>query len=301
MEELRERIIAVVKNQPGIGARGIARLLNVKKQVINHVLYSNKELFYHDNNYGWHIMELEEGTFTDRIIEKFNVPNELAEISSESFNLISNWDDAHGHTQNQIPYITRTGRTIYCDSQSEVLMLNYLEENDLVRELGGQTKNIYYTGPNGALHSYYPDIFALLKDNTVAVIEVKALNAMSYHKNLEKYNSLEDYCNRNGYRYTMIDPQHDFMTCEEFEQMEFAPGLDEVLLERMNRNYLSSFNTEDVKHWYNELGEGFTKEEFRLMVHSFIICYDWHNLYQHNFNVYNRPVIYRNGLIEEIR
>lgn len=50
------------------------------------------------------------------------------------------------------------------------------------------------------------------------------------------------------------------------------------------------FDDSDVAEWYAKYGEGYTKREFLLQVHSLVLYYEWYNFYTHGFQVYTRPV-----------
>ena len=64
----------------------------------------------------------------------------------DEFNNLAYWKYCTSPSQgaHADKFITKSGNTIICDSKSECMMLEYLEDNCLVLELGGQNICIPY-------------------------------------------------------------------------------------------------------------------------------------------------------------
>ena len=177
-------------------------------------------------------------------------------------------------------------------------MCEYLRDNNLALEYGGQALNIVFDTPFQRGRNYYPDLAILTVNNRVAIIEVKPATHMDNFENVYKYRSLADYCEKNGYEYMMVDPSRDFMTYEELRDMKVCPGLL-AFFEDWNqkpdtedRPY-KHFDDTDVEEWYVQFGQGYSRDDFRLQVHSLVIRFKWYNKPESSglFSAYNRPVV----------
>ena len=179
-------------------------------------------------------------------------------------------------------------------------LLNYLKEHDLVLDIAGQSLCIKYDSAFLNGKDYYPDIVFLTKDHHIAIIEVKASSAMDQHMNMEKCEALEDYCDRYGYEYMMVDPDNSFMTFEELRDMPVNSDLLDIFrimeeikeeIENDPKEPYLKFDDNDVKEWYKKYGTGMTKKQFLLQVHSLVAYYDWYNFFSNGFLAYSRPVL----------
>ncbi|WP_288221626.1 sigma factor-like helix-turn-helix DNA-binding protein [uncultured Clostridium sp.] len=62
----------------------------------------------------------------------------------------------------------------------------------------------------GTIHSYYPDIFFVLNDGRAVVVEVKSMFDMPLERNIEKYNALKNFCDKNGFGVLYTDSRNSF-------------------------------------------------------------------------------------------
>lgn len=296
MSRIGEKVRRLLTNHPdGLTARQMATLLDESKSEINSFLYYDSD-FSKDANNVWTISNSQSYCATDPVLQKLNNYENAVFVSQEDFDNLCDWSVCCNHSDDarKIKYTTKTGNIIFCDSKSEYLMLSYLEGNDLVIACGGQSLPIRYDSEFRTGRTYYPDIVALTKDNHIAMIEVKPLDAMSYHINLYKYTALQQYCEEHGYTYMMIDPDNEYMTFDDLRDMPMPTTLyflsDDIRDTSKKRGVPDYFDVETVDKWYAEYGEGITKKKFYLMIHSLIINYGWHNKFKHGFSVYTEPV-----------
>ncbi len=311
-------IISYLIDHPGSTAREIARYLGVEKTEVNSCLYK------HPNDFGsvgisWFVRnpvvsqeemisqpQYEE---TDPVLLKLQNRDSAAEFSVSDFETLvgSNPMISPGSLIPSIEFEIWcgpwAGSQLSCDSNLEVKMLKYLQENDIVLAVGGQTVCVPYDTSFRSDIKYFPDIILLTRDCHIAFIEVKPAESMSYHKNLKKYEALADFCKRQGYAYMMIDPDNGFMTVEELKELPVIPELLQTFncMEREKQSIHEShsekpylyFDKDDVKCWYNNFGRNrrnIRKKDFILQIHSLIINYGWYNLFWHGFRTYSRPV-----------
>jgi hypothetical protein len=101
--------------------------------------------------------------------------------SRQEFTLLADWRYGRSFNDDAIVYVLPNGNEIQCDSKSEVLLLDYLINNQLTLEIGGQELYIPYDTAFKSERFYYPDVVVLTKDYRIAIIEVKPVTAMSYH------------------------------------------------------------------------------------------------------------------------
>ncbi len=292
---LWEDILCVLLDHPeGIKARDIADILGLDKKTVNSCLYSNQDIFEIDDAYKWFAREEfddDDEDYDDPVLQKLNNVEEAEYFSLDEFNSLANWGVclSPGDVTTKYYHITRSHNIIECDSKSEVAMWEYLENNDLIISGGGQKLRIPYETAFRSDVSYYPDMVVLTKLNHIAIIEVKAATAMDNHSNMEKYAGLEEYCREHGYEFMMIDPDHGFMTYDELRDLRVNPKILELFEEHDDDSYFH-FDKDDVAEWYEEFGDGQSKKEFELMVHSCVIYYYWFNKFKNGFEVTNRPV-----------
>ncbi len=298
--DIGEKIKKVLRaSDKGMSARDIANKIGSTRGCVNSYLYAHTDEFEKDasyvplwtirgTNYYKNAMEL------DPVILKLQNREGARIFSQKDFDNLADWENGKAYI-GDYPYKTESGKTINCDSSSEVLLLEYLEENGLVQDVGGQALNIRYDTAFRTGCSYKPDIVAFLRDGHIAVFEVKPTSAMDNHKNIEKYRSLAKYCEEQGFLYGMIDPAAGFTTFEELRDMPVCTELL-VMFEELNDKPHTSkkpykyFDDTDVEEWYQKYGSGWSKEQFKLHVHSLIIYYDWYSVSKHGFRVYSRPV-----------
>lgn len=315
---LENDVIYLLKKHPGGLRRSeIAMLLDIDKREVSTFMHSNKDKFYQDDDWYWRLRRPEQynvilptkettikkpkaeiAPFKDPIFSKLNNQSGAKTFSLSYFNSMADWSNgkSHGERKPVVKHKTSDGRIIECDSKYEEKFLDYLKRSKRVITYGGQSLCIKYDSCFREDLSYYPDIAFLTTDNHIAFVEIKPVENMSHHTNIEKYEALQAYCEFHGYTYMMIDPQKDFMTFDELEVMDVCDELEgwfDFLYDEYgnleNHKKEFNFNNNDVELWYSDIGDGYTKEEFRLMVHSLIIREGWFNKKKFGFDVYNYP------------
>jgi len=236
--------------------------------------------------------EEDEQEYDDEVLCKLNNIQDAKYYTLEEFNELADWRvcKSESDVHNKYSYTTKSGNYIECDSKSELKMWQYLEDNDLIIDGGGQKICIEYNSYFKTGLRYFPDMVVLTKLNHIAIIEVKAVTAMDYHKNIEKYKALIHYCEENGYEYMMIDPDHDFMSFNELLDFDLPIwGLFELFDCMDEDDEQVFFSQEDVDEWYEEYGEGYKKQDFYLAVHGLIAFFGWYNKYKNGFKFSNKP------------
>ena len=300
MADIGEKIKKVLNTSgKGISARDIANKIGSTRGSVNSYLYAHTDEFEKDDSYVplWTIRST---TYCENLLELDPVILKLQNregariFSQKDFDNLADWKNGKAYI-GDYQYKTESGRTIKCDSKSEIALLEYLEENGLVQDIGGQALQIRYDTAFRTGCSYKLDIVAFLHDGHIAVFEVKPTSAMDNHTNIEKYRSLAKYCEEQGFMYVMIDPAARFMSFEELRDMAVCTERL-VIFEKINDKPHTSkepykyFDDLDVEEWYQKYGSGWSKEQFKLHVHSLIIYYDWYNVSKHGFRAYSRPV-----------
>ena len=295
-----ELVEFLVKRPDGMKGRDIAKHLGYDKSEVNSCLYSNKDLFWQDDSYTWYLKEgkykkkdEEHDEYDDEVLSKLNNSEDAEYFTLEEFNELADWSEciSPGDVNSNLYYETQLGNVIECDSKNELILWEYLEDNDLIISGGGQQIPIEYKTRRGSEKNYYPDMVILTKHHHIAIIEVKPVNDMDYHINIAKYKALKQYCEERGYEYMMVDPENDFIS---FEELLDYPVIDDIIRIFEDNDGADSFyfNQEDVSEWYKLYGIGYTKKEFELMVHSCVAYYDWFNQSKHGFDVNNKTVKY---------
>lgn len=306
MKNLEKKIFKVLSEHPnGIKGSEIARIIGADKKEVNHFLTFDQDEYVRNDEYLW----LAKGgksskiktssipqTFSDAVLQKLNNREGAKKFTLKDFNAIADWSVCDTHNSDNTPvgtYKTKTGNRIDYDSATELKMLSYLDNSGVVEAMGGQNLCLPYSTAFTSEKYYYPDIIALTNDGYIAVIEVKPVTAMSYNIVLAKYDALADYCEENGYMYMMVDPDHDFMTFDELYDLKIDSDLFEIFEEFEKQRSKSKnpirFDADDVNEWYEDIGEGYTKTEFNIMVHSCIIYFDWYNKKKNGFNCSSEP------------
>ena len=293
-EELEIQKILRLNHPLGISAKDVGSQIGISKHEINSYIYKNLKLFSRGKIKNSWIMCAE----TDSFMQKLQNREDAKCFSRENFDAIADWSYGKSHGNgNKNEYTTLCGNIIEYDSQYEKQLLEYLEENFLVKALGGQNLCIHYDREFMTNCSYYPDIAALTWDDHIAIIEVKPAAHMSNYKVLDKYDALENYCIKNGYMYVMVDPIQDYTTYEELQNADVQiPELQEFFEENcydIDTRNLVMFDTEDVNDWFEDYGYLYTDDidYFYLQVHTLIIQYGWYNKAEYGgFQVYNHPV-----------
>ena len=284
---LKDKIFAVLTEHPeGIKAPQIAKIIGIDKKTVSSFLAHKQDEYIMNDNWEW-IPAL------DPVIAKLNNRANAKKFTSKQFNALAKWSvcKAVDGTEKKGTYRTRTGNRIDYNSKYEPIMFEYLEEHNLVKEMGGQNLCIKYSSAFCDDKKYYPDIVALTSDNHIMIIEVKPAAMMSYHLNMEKYERMTEYCEEHGYIYAMLDPTENFMSYEELRDMPVHPELLDLFdgLVEQSEDGIVSFDKYDVDSWFDSIEPGCTKKAFYLMVHSLIIYYRWYNKSLFDFEVTSEP------------
>ena len=217
-------------------------------------------------------------------------------FTSDDFKSIADWKYGKTPSGNRsCRFRTSGGNVIECDSESEVRMLKYMERSGLFTDIGGQSLVIPYDSAFRFNLNYSPDIVALTKEGLILIAEVKPLIAMSYHMSIEKYSGLQEYCERNGFIYAMLDPENDYTTFEEFKVAEVPAAIKNLITPMEKKAVVSGkayfhFGKENVDEWYKSVKHEYNRTEFELYIHVLIIQKGWFNTFDRGFNVYSRPV-----------
>ena len=285
--DLKEKIFAVLAEYPeGIKAPQIAKIIGIDKKIVSSFLAHKQDEYIMNDNWEW-------VPAFDPLMVKLNNRANAKRFTSKQFNALANWSvcSAVDGTKKIGTYRTKTGNKIDYNSSYEPIMLEYLEEHNLVKEMGGQNLCIRYSSAFCDDKKYYPDIVALTADNHILILEVKPVTMMSYHLNMEKYERLSEYCEEHGYIYAMLDPTEEFMSYEELRDMPVHPELldlfDELVEE--SEDHVVSFDKYDVDDWFDSIEPGCTRKTFYLMVRSLIIYYGWYNKSLYDFEVTSEP------------
>lgn len=284
---LREKIFSILAEHPeGIKAPQIAKIIGIDKKIVSSFLAHKQDEYIMNDNWEW-------VPAFDPLMVKLNNRANAKRFTSKQFNALANWSvcSAVDGTKKIGTYRTKTGNKIDYNSSYEPIMLEYLEEHNLVKEMGGQNLCIRYSSAFSSNKKYYPDIVALTTDNQIMIIEVKPAEHMSRHTNMEKYEGLVEYCEEHGYIYAMLDPTRDFMSYEDLRDMRVDPELCDIfdeLVEESN-DHIVSFDKYDVSEWFDNIKPDCTEKEFELMVHSLIIYYGWYNKSLYDFEVTSEP------------
>lgn len=296
MSDISKKVLSILsRNKKGLKAKEIADLIGSTRKEVNHFLYYEQNEYKKIDGDIW----VKKNTFNlrdDPVLSKLKNIDNGKKFTLNYFRGIADW--RYGKSQSKYKpkgtYITKTGNKIDYDSKIELEIMEYLEDNDLVIEMGGQSLCLGYDSIFKDGKSYYPDLVVLTKDYRIAIIEIKPATAMSYHLNIEKYAALEEYCLENGYLYMMIDPALDYMTLDELEDLYVYDELIEIFDELESKKKKSKtpicFTDADVRKWYDDICFDDTKKDFDLMVHSLIVYYNWYNKYKNGFLVYSCPV-----------
>jgi len=232
------------------------------------------------------------------ILSKLQNQADAKKYSIDDFNKLADWKAGITYTGQKKPkkYITRTGNVICFDSENEKKIIEYLDRLDMVQCFGGQALRIPYSSYFAKNLSYYPDIVAFTNDSHIAIIEVKSITAMDYHKNVEKYFALRRFSEEHGYEYMMVDPKSDYMTIDELANRYCYPDLEEDFKDIAAhasvdpKHPFIHIDQKEIDQWYKIYGIGNDRTEIDLMVHSLVLRYNWYNTFQNGFSIYSRPV-----------
>ena len=302
MRNLGNKILTILRNNPkGLKAKDIAEQLGVTRKEVNQFLYYDQTEFVVTAAYTW----VKKGDTTtaskpaiDPVLAKLNNRTKAKVFSIVHFNAIANWKVCKSHSDKKPigTYRTKTGNLIDCDSKPELMLLEYLEKNNLVKAIGGQNLAVQYDTAFREGKDYYVDFVILTNDSHIAFIEVKNILAMSNHSNIEKYRGLKAYCETRGYEYMMIDPDYNYMTFDELSNLKVPTKLSNRIMSYL-RDLIGeeeSFLLEnsDVQILYEEFENQFSsKKEFELYLHAFVIQKGWYNKSRkYGFLVYEKPV-----------
>lgn len=294
------------KNSTGLKASEIAEKLNITRREVNQFLYYEQtdyvntgEPYYKwvkktgakpQSSYAASLIKK-----SDPVLSKLNNQGKAKVFTSRYFNALADWRVCKTHTGKKAigTYRTKTGNLIDYDSEPELQLLKYLNSSSLIAEIGAQNLEVSYDTAFRFDKPYYPDFIVLKKDGHIAIIESKSIMAMSYHKNIEKYNSLKNFCVARGYEYMMIAPDYNYMTFDELSKLRVPISISSQI-EAYLRNLLGQdgerlLEPSDVPILYEDFENVYDKKEFELYLHAFVIQKGWYNKYSNGFMVFEKP------------
>lgn len=229
----------------------------------------------------------------NEVFAKLKNRNKAKKFTKQEFKELADWRFGRSFNDDVIIYELPNGNEIQCDSKSEVLLLDYLIKHRLALEIGGQELYLKYDTAFRSGCYYYPDVVVLTKDYHIAVIEVKPVTAMSYHKNMEKYEALREYCEARGYEYMMVDPAHDYMTYDEMLKLRIPKAIENRIDAYLTNLYGEDgeclLEKNDINVLYEEFSDDYKKGEFELFLHALVIQRGWYNKFTNGFMVYETP------------
>lgn len=229
----------------------------------------------------------------DPVLAKLKNRNRARKYTLDDFNELADWSYCASFNEDGYIYTLPNGNQIECDSKSETKLLDYLTENKIAIAIGGQELLIKYSSAFRSDLDFYPDIVILTKDYHIAIIECKPVTAMSYHKNIEKYDALRDYCDENGYEYMMVDPDHDYTTYDEMLKMHIPKAIvdrvEAYLVDYLGKRRSCILDKDDIQILYEDFSDEYKKGEFSILMHALIIQKGWYNRYKNGFMVFENP------------
>ena len=115
-------------------------------------------------------------------------------------------------------------------SSYELHLMQMLDQSKNVQKWGSEKLIINYISPfDKSKHRYYPDFVVVLNDNSKYIIEIKPKNQTKppknsrnkkpqtllyeqtmYYLNVAKWSAAKKYCDRNGYKFLLLDESHLF-------------------------------------------------------------------------------------------
>lgn len=229
----------------------------------------------------------------DPVLSKLKNRNRARKFTLDDFNDLADWTYCTSFNEDGYIYTLPNGNRIECDSKSEIVLLDYLTENKIALAIGGQELCIKYSSAFRSGLDFFPDIVILTKDYHIAIIECKPVTAMSYHRNIEKYEALKVYCEENGYEYMMVDPDHDFITFDEMSKIHIPKAIvDRVegyLIEYLQRGNRCLLDKDDISVLYEDFSDEYKKGDFTFYMHALVIQKGWYNRFTNGFMVFKKP------------
>lgn len=130
-------------------------------------------------------------------------------------------------------------REIICDSFLESRFATCMASVGYLKDIKAQSLELPYISQELANRRYFPDFIIKDYKNRVAIIEMKNYNAMTYHLNIDKYEKLKEYCNRNGYGYAEImkgNNAEKYTSVEKIMNLPLNQDLSDYIYSKMESN-----------------------------------------------------------------
>ncbi|NCA93233.1 hypothetical protein EOM82_08375, partial [bacterium] len=130
-------------------------------------------------------------------------------------------------------------RTLICDSFLESRFASCMASVGFLKDIKAQTVELPYISQELNNRRYFPDFVIKDYKSRIAVIEMKNFEMMSYHLNIDKYETLKAYCEKNGYGYAEIMKAYNSDKYVSVEQIKNAPvneALSKYVYETIEKN-----------------------------------------------------------------
>lgn len=128
-------------------------------------------------------------------------------------------------------------RTLECDSFLESRFATCLAKTGYIKDIKAQCLEIPYISTALVNKRYFPDLFIKDFKNRVAIIEMKNYEMVSYHLNIDKYETLKQYCIERGYGYSMVaKPKYDekYISVEDIINAPVDAQLEQYIINTIN-------------------------------------------------------------------
>lgn len=165
-------------------------------------------------------------------------------------------------------------RKLLCDSFLESRFATSIAKAGFASDIKAQSLVLPYVSQEQTEHRYFPDL--IIKDyrNRIAIVELKNFEMVSYHLNIDKYETLKSYCTQNGYGYAevMTDAKNKFVSVEAIKNLPINTRLEQFIIERIELNGQNGgdgcFGEKDFEDYVKQYGATDRVELYTILLNN---------------------------------
>jgi len=168
----------------------------------------------------------------ENLLKEVYWPDNVKKVSLEEIEYIESQNRKLSTNSERLFFSEKIHKFFKCATTLEKRLYGAVEYSDRVIYYIPQPFMISYKHGD-TVHSHYPDLFVVLNDCRVVIIEIIQAFYMALRRNLATFKGIKDYCNKEGYGFLITD---GYSTLTKFRNHHVNNDYEEEVLGYLEKN-----------------------------------------------------------------
>ena len=168
----------------------------------------------------------------ENLLREVYWPDNVKKVSPEEIRGIESKSKKPANTSGKLFFSEKIGRFIKCATTLEKRVYGTVEYSDRVIYYIPHPQKILYK-EGDTVRSHYPDLFVVLNDYRVIIVEITPAFYMALSRNLAIFEAVKDYCDREGYGFLVTD---GYSTLNKFRNHRINSQYEKEVLNYLDKN-----------------------------------------------------------------